>query len=309
MRHAAILLLAVVGAASAAGCARSPNAPEAPKRTCAVLSVGEAKGVAHIGALDAMREKGFRPDCVVGNSMGAMIGAMYASAPDDDLTETYFRFADRYEDVTRRNANRRGGGLGLLGALLVIVSGGTALPALVVGGAGYAAGAGSVDKIAHERTVEVLDEVFESRRISELEVPFVTSWLELDDGELRRAHSTDEPVAVAVGHSIANPFLFEDLELDEMPAFDPGTDRVSATPIELACRLFPDARLVAINVTGDEAFWSARMRCPVLVVDVDLGDIDAEEVLRGDREFFRVVDAGRRATASALSAPSFERPR
>jgi NTE family protein len=44
-----------------------------------VLSGGGAKGLAHIGVLRVLDSLGVRPDLVVGTSMGAIIGAMYAS--------------------------------------------------------------------------------------------------------------------------------------------------------------------------------------------------------------------------------------
>ena len=48
-------------------------------RTALVLSGGGAKGVAHIGALRVLDSLGIRPDLVVGTSMGAVVGALYAS--------------------------------------------------------------------------------------------------------------------------------------------------------------------------------------------------------------------------------------
>ena len=50
-----------------------------PPRTALVLSGGGAKGVAHIGVLAALDSMGIRPDLVVGTSMGAAVGALYAS--------------------------------------------------------------------------------------------------------------------------------------------------------------------------------------------------------------------------------------
>ncbi len=50
-----------------------------PGPTALVLSGGGAKGVAHIGVLLALDSAGIRPDLVVGTSMGAIIGGMYAS--------------------------------------------------------------------------------------------------------------------------------------------------------------------------------------------------------------------------------------
>src|SRR6185437_7183081 len=60
-------------------------APRARAQSCArdemtlVLSGGGAKGLAHIGVLEVMDSLGIRPQFVVGTSMGAIVGALYAS--------------------------------------------------------------------------------------------------------------------------------------------------------------------------------------------------------------------------------------
>jgi NTE family protein len=51
----------------------------ASPRTALVLSGGGAKGLAHIGVLRALDSLGIRPDFIVGTSMGAAVGALYAS--------------------------------------------------------------------------------------------------------------------------------------------------------------------------------------------------------------------------------------
>ncbi len=43
------------------------------------LSGGSALGYAHLGILQAMEEAGFKPDCIVGTSMGAIMGVLYAA--------------------------------------------------------------------------------------------------------------------------------------------------------------------------------------------------------------------------------------
>ena len=50
-----------------------------PGRVALVLSGGGAKGLAHIGVLRVLDSLGIRADLVVGSSMGAIIGGLYAS--------------------------------------------------------------------------------------------------------------------------------------------------------------------------------------------------------------------------------------
>ncbi len=49
------------------------------KKLCFVLGAGGARGIAHIGFLQAMEENGIKPDAIVGCSMGAVVGSAYAS--------------------------------------------------------------------------------------------------------------------------------------------------------------------------------------------------------------------------------------
>ena len=51
----------------------------APGKTALVLAGGGAKGFAHLGVIRMLDSLGIRPDLVVGTSMGAIIGGLYAS--------------------------------------------------------------------------------------------------------------------------------------------------------------------------------------------------------------------------------------
>ena len=50
-----------------------------PGRTALVLAGGGAKGFVHIGVIRMLDSLGIRPDFIVGTSMGAIVGALYAS--------------------------------------------------------------------------------------------------------------------------------------------------------------------------------------------------------------------------------------
>ncbi len=73
----ALLLLAAPAAADCRGPDRDP--PAGRPRIGLVLSGGGARGLAHIGLLEVLEREGLHVDCVAGTSMGAAIGALWAS--------------------------------------------------------------------------------------------------------------------------------------------------------------------------------------------------------------------------------------
>ncbi|MCW5514910.1 patatin-like phospholipase family protein [Muriicola sp. Z0-33] len=59
-----------------------------------VLSGGGAKGLAHIGALKVIEEAGVKIDYIGGTSMGAIIGALYASGYSASALDSIFKSTD-----------------------------------------------------------------------------------------------------------------------------------------------------------------------------------------------------------------------
>lgn len=53
-----------------------------PPRIALVLGSGGPRGFAHIGVLKVLEEMGIRPDLIVGSSVGAMVGVLYAGGYD-----------------------------------------------------------------------------------------------------------------------------------------------------------------------------------------------------------------------------------
>jgi len=141
----AALSMAVVGmtALLTLGCAHAPPRfdPQA-RRTCLVLSSGGTRGVAELGGVAAVRQASLPIDCVVGTSVGALVGALYASAPEQDTTARFRRLTEAYVAETEREAASRGVGAGLaLAAVASVFSGGMLAPATAAVG-GYLLGAG-----------------------------------------------------------------------------------------------------------------------------------------------------------------------
>lgn len=57
------------------------------KKLALVLGGGAAKGYAHIGVLRVLEKHGIKPDLIVGTSMGALVGGMYAIGKDTAYME------------------------------------------------------------------------------------------------------------------------------------------------------------------------------------------------------------------------------
>ena len=76
------------------------------------LGSGAARGWAHIGAIRALEERGVKPDMVCGTSIGALVGAFYASGELDKLeswvTSLAWTTVLRLMDLTWRGGLIRG---------------------------------------------------------------------------------------------------------------------------------------------------------------------------------------------------------
>lgn len=99
LRRCALALLTLAAAATAhpdgaAQAALAPSPERARPRLALVLSGGGARGVAHIGALRALEEAGLPIDAIVANSMGSIVGGIYATGRDADQLERIVRSLD-----------------------------------------------------------------------------------------------------------------------------------------------------------------------------------------------------------------------
>jgi len=65
---------------------------ERPKKIGLALGSGSARGWAHIGVIDALSESGITVDYIAGTSVGAVVGAIYASGGIDSFEETILQF-------------------------------------------------------------------------------------------------------------------------------------------------------------------------------------------------------------------------
>lgn len=98
MMHRCFSTFALAGALLAGPQVRAQSTADAPSldrpRTCLVLSGGGARGVAHIGVLKVLEELRVPIDCLVGTSMGAIIGGAWASGRSAAEIEKLVRSVD-----------------------------------------------------------------------------------------------------------------------------------------------------------------------------------------------------------------------
>ncbi|MGE5125477.1 MAG: patatin-like phospholipase family protein [Betaproteobacteria bacterium] len=86
-----LVLAAVLAGALAAA---SEEAPSPPVRVALALGGGGARGIAHVGALRALEEAGIPVDAIAANSMGAVVGGIFATGRSSHEIEGAVRSMD-----------------------------------------------------------------------------------------------------------------------------------------------------------------------------------------------------------------------
>ena len=209
----------------------------APARTALVLSGGGAKGLAHIGLLRALDSVGVRPDLVVGTSMGAIVGALYAAGLTGREIDSVVR-SEPGGTLIRSFRPLVPRAIGVLHPMVSFADG--------EGMAGFQTGA------VREREVDalltrtlLLGNLRARGNFDSLPIPF-------------RAVATDfrarRPVVIGTGDlaqavraSIAIPLLFPPVEIDGRTLVDGGL--TANIPVEVARRLGA-TRVIVSDVSG-----------------------------------------------------------
>lgn len=171
---------------------------------------GGARGWAHLGALQAFREFGFRPDVVTGTSIGSIAAAAYATGTVHKLE----RFA---EDIGWREATK----------LFVEFS------------------AKRSGLIEGRRVMDFLVDTFGRVDIEDLPVKYAAVAVNLETAE--EIVFTKGPLVNAIRASISLPGLFTPVGWNGSHLIDGGF--VNPVPIDVARRLGADC-VVAINLNN-----------------------------------------------------------
>ncbi|MFN3615922.1 MAG: patatin-like phospholipase family protein, partial [Rubrimonas sp.] len=232
-------MLAFVAATAAAG-APEP-APDEP-RVGLVLAGGGAAGVAHVGVIRALEARGLRPDIVVGASMGAIVGGLYAAGYGPDDLEAVVEDVDWpsiLNDLTDRSfvhPMRRDSRIDLQGVQ-------TDLP-LGVGAGGLAVAAGLVDGVRLSLILRQLAApALGIEDFDDLPIPFRAVATDLATGRPVALEGGD--LALALRASMSIPALFPPVRVQDRFLVDGGVS--NNLPIDVARALGAD-RIIAVFI-------------------------------------------------------------
>ncbi len=207
-----------------------------PKRPSVglALSGGGARGFAHVGVLEALGYAGFPVDYVSGTSMGAVIGALYASGiPVKELWDFGL-------DAGKAKISRDFRGIKVLKLLIT-------------------------DKLLTPTYIDrFINDRLGGKTFGNLKVPFACTAMDLRTGE--NLIFTEGPLAEAVRASVTLPGIFAPVQYGHRYLVDGGV--ADFVPIDAAEQLGAD--WVLASVTGNE---HARMPENVLMSLLQVIDI------------------------------------
>lgn len=181
------------------------------KKLAVVLGGGSCKGYAHLGFLKVLEKHGLKPDLIVGTSMGALVGGMYASGKTiDDLIS----LSDKIHSL---------GHFDIFSTLFK-------------------------DNLLNIKKIRklILDEL-DGRTFEDCSIPFVAVATELYTGQER--HFSSGSLADGVISSISIPGIFPRMQVDDMYYCDGGL--LNNLPEDVARDFMPDAVIVSLDVVGE----------------------------------------------------------
>lgn len=213
------------------------------EKTGLVLGGGGARGLAHLGAIDVLTEKGIVPDLVVGTSIGSIIGAIYASSGDsgeaqnrvhdyftcDCYTNIKFDFLKQTEDGTKND--------GLLDSLSRYLQKKFFYNVVLANQQSFA---------SMETYMENINFLIDDIDIRDTKIPFAAVCTDINTGS--EIVLTKGSLRLAVAASSSIPGIFPPVEVEGHLLVDGGW--VNQLPVDTARALGADF-VLAVNVARE----------------------------------------------------------
>jgi len=211
-----------------------------------VLGAGGARGIAHIGFLQAMEEKGIKPDYITGCSMGSVVGACYASGMSPDKMKAVATSL-KLNHIFDLSANIWGNG-----ALL-----------------------------RANKMYEKIKECVGNVTFNELKIPFKCVATDLISGELV-VFGGDREVAKCVAASSSIPGVFRPTEMDGMRLVDGAIK--CRVPIEQIREMGAET-VVVVDVLGHVRPTKKKLNVlTVLLRSFDIMDSDIARGIKNEQK-------------------------
>lgn len=236
------------------------------KNVALVLGSGGARGLAHIGAIEALEERGYTITSIAGCSMGSIIAGMYAAGELEKAKE-WFLQVDKQLILRMMDIN--------------LLSGNS----LVKG----------------ERIIKELEKVVPDRPIEQLNIPctLVASDMINTEEVIFRSGSLFE----AVRASISIPLFFQPVQLENRLLIDGGI--LNPLPLHVVERTDGDI-LVAMDISGKDSMQVNNEEPEPIDIEGKLAEISAKGIPvpksweKQLRQFGKRVDDFRQKRASDL---------
>lgn len=284
---------AVPVAAAPAASPVNPAEPVGRPRIGLVLGGGGAKGAAHVGVLDVLEELHIPIDCVVGTSMGALVGGTFAAGRTAAEVEEAIRAISWQETIGRR-------GLRSMVPMRRKLNGSTYSNSLEFGlrDGSLVAPSGFLNTQNVDLTIQYL--VARSRGIADfdqLPIPFRAIATDMQRGEM--VVLADGDLAQAMRASMAVPGVFAPVTIDGRILGDGGLTR--NVPIDIARETCADVVIaVAVpNPTPDEQQLRSPLTLVARTLDVLIGANERQQLeTLGPRDVKIVIEMGDIGSAS-----------
>ncbi|KAB5490783.1 patatin-like phospholipase family protein [Flagellimonas hadalis] len=262
-----------------------------PPKVGLVLSGGGAKGLAHIGALKVIEEAGVKVDYIGGTSMGAIVGALYASGYSAKELDSIFRvtdFTELIQDNVPRGAktfyekeNSEKYALSLPFTNFKV-----SFPQAISGGQNI-----------YNELVRLLFHVKDVNDFNKLPIPFLCMATNVETGEQVLLDHGYLPEAIVASGTF--PSLFEPSEIEEAILIDGGV--VNNYPIERVRAMGADF-IIGVDVQHDLATRESLSSATEILLQINnyrtVNDMkkkseETDIYIRPAIDEFSVIDFGR----------------